>query len=219
MKIVRYKTRRSQVTFQRSKNMPRGIPNKKNENNLKKDVDTLIDSSKETNQLIQAEEKISAESIPLNVKTEELEYTTSPDGKYKFPKPKSETHSDFLEETTTNIPYFTVPGYVIIWPHDAKSSEIPNYVRKGYEFADPSVSGFENARDRPLARMMKDDGTPARHYCMYMSEGKFKEMKKREQDEIDAKEHDLKLKPSADAGIYATDQMSMAHAYKRRSGQ
>ncbi len=205
--------------------MPRGFPKKINENNLKKEVDILkkdsIEVTLEEKKDVENEPEASAaptKTSPIK-KAEEQEYTTSPDGKYKFLKPKSETHSDFLEETGTNIPYFTREGYVIVWPHDAKSATIPNMVRVGYEFVDPNTPGCENAHERPLARMMKDDGTPARHYAMQMSEGKFKEMKIREQDEIAAREHDLKLKPSTDSGVYATDQMSMAQAYKRRGGQ
>ncbi len=217
---------KKKITIKRSKILPRGIANKKSENNFEKKLDTKNEPSIDNPHLdsdeivAQVEEKeIPAKPSPIKKKDEEPEYTVSPDGKYKFLKPKAETHSDYLEETNTNIPYFTVPGYVIVWPHDAKSSDIPDYVRKGYEFANPDLPGWENARERPLARMMKDDGTPSRHYCMFMSEEKFKEMKKREQDRIDQEEQQMKLKPSTEAGIYATDQMSMAQAYKRRGGQ
>lgn len=162
------------------------------------------------------------EVAPTKVKKNEEhgDYTTSPDGKYRFLKPKSVNHADLLEERNTNIPYFQRPGYVIVWPHDAKPAYISSYIARGYEFVDPNTPGCENAIQQPLAGILRVDGTPARHYAMQISEEKFKEMKRIEQKVRDDHEASLKIKPSDKSGdIYGTGQTDFSRAYKNATNR
>lgn len=205
--------------------MPRGFPKDKNVKPFQKKVlGNNSDNVDTAPNLVLADlEQQKTEAKAPKAKIDEVndpEYTTSPDGKYKFLKPKSVNHADLLEETSTNIPYFTRPGYIIVWPHDAKPSYIPSYIARGYEFVDPNTPGCENAIQQPLAGILKVDGSPARHYAMQISEEKFKEMKRIEQRKRDDFEAELKLKPSEKSdNIYGTGQTEYSKAYAKATNR
>ena len=155
---------------------------------------------------INSEEKTidKKEKTVKNVKDDESNYTTSPDGKYKF-RIATEFDSDRLEENQFNIPQIKIPGWVVIWPHDIKANTIAQMMAKGWIF----VSKEENpAAGRKIVAGRTQGGETAFHYAMKMPEAKFKELQAREEEQRQNLVASIKKAPSKESkAIYATDQM------------
>jgi len=150
----------------------------------------------------------------LEVKNDDSEFTTSPDGKYKIPKPKK--HADFLNKTPSRIPYVTdesiLKDYHIYWQTDEKPHQISDMISQGYEFVDNNVSGYENSI--PTHSGYRPDCSAYMSYCFRIPISKYKEIERIRQNAISAHEQEMQLNPNkvvdgGGNGLYATDQMKM----------
>jgi hypothetical protein len=190
--------------------MPRGIPKNKIENNMKKELD--IKNELDISTSIGAEKKLDAPAAVIESKKDDIEYTTSPDGKYKIPKPKK--HADFLDKSPSRIPYITdqdvLGSYHIFWETDERPHNISDRINEGYEFVDTNTKGCEHAI--PTHSGYRPDGSAYMSYAMWMPISKFKEIQRMKQNAITEKEQEILRKPSEDSGIYATEQMKLGGA-------
>jgi hypothetical protein len=190
--------------------MPRGIPKNKIENNMKKELD--IKNELDISTSIGAEKKLDAPAAVIESKKDDTEYTTSPDGKYKIPKPKK--HADFLDKSPSRIPYITdqdvLGSYHIFWETDERPHNISDRINEGYEFVDTNTKGCEHAI--PTHSGYRPDGSAYMSYAMWMPISKFKEIQRMKQNAITEKEQEILRKPSEDSGIYATEQMKLGGA-------
>ena len=180
--------------------MPRGIPNKKIETTENNMIKTL-DSKNELDNAIK---------IDAPIQSLESDFTVSPDGKYKIPKPKK--HADFLDKQPTRIPYITDPAILaefhIFWQHDERPHNISDMIANGYEFVDNSLPGYEQAV--PTHSGYRPDGSAFLSYCFRIPHTKHREIEKMRQDAITEQEKTNLLKPGGkDLDIYATDQMKL----------
>ena len=200
--------------------MPRGIPNKKPlENNMKINVDkeNVLEnlapiSAVEKNDVVIAASK--------EIKNDDSDFTTSPDGKYKIPKPKK--HADFLEKSPSRIPYITdqaiLNDYHIYWESDEKPHAITDRINAGYSFVDTNTPGCEHAI--PTHSGYRPDGSAFMSYAMWIPRGKFLEIERLRQNVITEKEQEILKKPSDESSaIYATEQMKIGreHVIKKAS--
>ena len=190
--------------------MPRGIPKNKIENNMKKELD--IKNELDISTAIGAEKKLDEPAAVIESKKDDIEYTTSPDGKYKIPKPKK--HADFLDKSPSRIPYITDPdvlgSYHIFWETDERPHNISDRINEGYEFVDTNTKGCEHAI--PTHSGYRPDGSAYMSYAMWMSLEKFRTIQAMKQNAITEKEQEILRKPSEDSGIYATEQMKLGGA-------
>ncbi len=189
--------------------MPRGIPKNKQ---INKNMENAIDNKNALSNLSEISPQIDAPAAILEIKND-VEYTTSPDGKYKIPKPKK--HADFLEKSPSRIPYITDPdvlgSYHIYWETDEKPHSISDRINAGYEFVDTNTKGCENAI--PTHSGYRPDGSAFMSYAMWISIAKFKEIERMRQAAITEKENEILRKPSAEGdAIYATEQMKLGGA-------
>ena len=169
--------------------------------NKEEEVKTTLKLTDEKKKLDTAKDSTIVDS------TEEITYTTSPDGKYKIPV--SEFDSDRLEENRTNIPQIKIPGWVVCWPDDRKASTLGYMVDKGYSFVSPNEPGCE-AVSRKVVAGNKQTGEPAFHYAMKIPECKFKELQAREEKERkDLLESVAKAPSEESKAIYATEEMKI----------
>lgn len=194
--------------------MPRGIPKNKIENNMKINLDNT--NELENASVISAVKKIDEPiAAVIEIKKDDVEYTTSPDGKYKIPKPKK--HADFLDKSPSRIPYITDPevlgGYHILWETDERPHNISDRINEGYEFVDLNTKGCENAI--PTHSGYRPDGSAYMSYAMWMALDKFKTIQAIKQNAITEKEQEIMRKPSEDSAIYATEQMKLGGAAGR----
>lgn len=168
------------------------------------------------NKKLQEEKKdVDNKAASMKVEKDEARYTTSPDGKYKIPV--SEYNSDRLEENQQNIPTITIPGWVVVWPHDIKPSTIQSMVNKGWQFVSSKEPGCE-AAGRKIVAGRTAAGETAFHYAMKMPESKYKELTKREEEERKAYENSIKQTPNdKSSAIYATDDMKFDNPSNRES--
>lgn len=182
--------------------MPRGI---------KKIVDTNIVSNIIDNVRLP---EVNANLTQNDTKINEEQYTSSPDGRYKFLK--SEYDSDYLEDRTpTRIPQITREGYTIVWPHDIKAATIPFMRRQGWDFVDPRVPGCEEAAKRIVAGRT-ETGEIAFHYAMQMRTEDYNAMMSRKTRMRKEKEDNMKLSPSDQSNaIYGTEQMNFSREIVR----
>jgi len=192
--------------------MPRGIPNKKIEttkNNMKETLDkeNILDNAIKT-------DDAPAKSLVSN----DIEYTVSPDGKYKIPKPKK--HADFLDKQPTRIPYITdkaiLAEYHIYWQTDERPHNISDMIKNGYEFVDNNVPGYEEAI--PTHSGYRPDGSAYMSYCFRIPISKYKEIEKMRQDAISEQEKQNLLTPGGKESpdLYATEQMKLGGAAAKK---
>lgn len=190
--------------------MPRGIPKNKTENKMKKELDN--ENVLENLTFTSAEKKLDAPAAVVESKKDDIEYTTSPDGKYKIPKPKK--HADFLDKSPSRIPYITdsdvLGSYHIFWETDERPHNISDRINEGYEFVDTNTKGCEHAI--PTHSGYRPDGSAYMSYAMWMPLEKFKTIQAMKQNAITEKEQEILRKPSEDSGIYATEQMKLGGA-------
>jgi hypothetical protein len=166
-----------------------------------------LDVKSETLKLPEKKLDTKLETINTTVSSEEINYTSSPDGKYKIPV--SEFDSDRLEENKSNIPQLNIPGWVVCWPHDIKANSIPHMVDQGWLFVSPNEPNCE-AAGRKIPAGRTQGGETAFHYAMKMLEPKFKEMRFREEKERKSMLDSVKTAPSKETkAIYATEQMKI----------
>lgn len=196
--------------------MPRGIPKKKQLNDSENNMKIDLDNKNELESLTPIS-AVEIDDVPtvasLEVIKDDVEFTTSPDGKYKIPKPKK--HADFLDKSPSRIPYITDPAilseYHIFWENDERPHNISDRINSGYEFVDNNVPGYEHAI--PTHSGYRPDGSAFMSYCMRMPLSKFKEIERMRQDAITAKEQEILRKPSDESNaIYATEQMKLGGA-------
>lgn len=186
--------------------MPRGIPKNNIEKNMKKVLDTnetplnaALTAGSEIGNI--EEKKVSPQ---VAKKADNEEFTTSPDGKYLIPKPKS--HGTFIEDNSTRIPYFDLPGRVVAWHVDRESNELPLQVRRGWEFVTTDTDDVPHGQQLVVWGGSRADGSTYHHYAMYMPVERFHALKQAEQDRL--KDHEL------EQGIYATEQMTLGTKYQ-----
>lgn len=196
--------------------MPRGIPKNKIKNIMKISVDNI--NELENASLISAVEKVDKPiAAVIEIKKDDVEYTTSPDGKYKIPKPKK--HADFLDKSPSRIPYITDPevlgSYHIFWENDERPHNISDRINEGYEFVDLNTKGCEHAI--PTHSGYRPDGSAYMSYAMWMSLEKFRTIQAMKQNAITEKEQEILRKPSENSEIYATEQMKLGGAAGRVS--
>lgn len=192
--------------------MPRGIPNKKP---ITASTDTVEKKLDINNSLDNLASSAAVEPDDLlntaTVKVDDAEYTTSPDGKYKIPKPKPRKHAEFLENKTYRIPYITDPDILaewhVYWVTDEKPHSIQAMIKDGYSFVDTNVKGCESAV--PTHSGYRADGSAFMSYAMWMPLATHKEIQALRQDAILKQEQQNELEPSSSKGIYATNQMKL----------
>lgn len=199
--------------------MPRGIPKNKAINNSEINMTKELDNKTNLEILgaISAE-KIDEPASVLAPSQNDLEYTVSPDGKYRIQKPKK--HADFLDKTPSRIPYITDPdvlgSYHIIWETDEKPHTLNDRGKQGFEFVDTNTIGCEHAV--PTHSGYRPDGSAYLSYAMWMSLSKFKEIEKMRQTAITEKEQQILKHPSDESNsIYATSDMKMGHFIRKNS--
>lgn len=197
--------------------MPRGIPKNKQINDLEKNMKITIDKENALENLVSigAEKTIDVPAAVVESEKNDVEYTTSPDGKYKIPKPKK--HADFLDKSPSRIPYITDPdvlgSYHIFWETDERPHNISERINEGYEFVDTNTKGCEHAI--PTHSGYRPDNSAFMSYAMWMPISKFKEIQRMKQNAITEKEQEILRKPSEDSAIYATEQMKLGGAAGR----
>jgi hypothetical protein len=196
--------------------MPRGIPKNKIKNIMKINLDNT--NELENASIISAVKKVDEPiAAVIEIKKDDVEYTTSPDGKYKIPKPKK--HADFLDKSPSRIPYITDPevlgSYHIFWENDERPHNISDRINEGYEFVDLNTKGCEHAI--PTHSGYRPDGSAYMSYAMWMSLEKFRTIQAMKQNAITEKEQEILRKPSEDSAIYATEQMKLGGAAGRVS--
>lgn len=176
--------------------------------NIKPTTETKTEEAKPVLKLTPEKKKVDTkEGTSIVSSTEEENYTTSPDGKYKIPV--LEFDSDRLEENKFNIPQLKIPGWVVAWPHDLKASSIPHMVDQGWLFVSPNEPGCE-AAGRKVVAGRTQAGETAFHYAMKMPESKFKEMQAREERGRKNLLESIAKAPSEESSaIYATNEMKI----------
>jgi len=190
--------------------MPKGIPKNKLINQPENKMTNILDNKNEIYKLSGISTIKDAPVASAKVKDNDDEYTTSPDGKYKVPKPKR--HFDFLEKAPSRIPYITDPAiladYHIYWATDEKPHTMLDMGKMGYTFVDNNRPGFEHAI--PTHSGYRQDNSPYMSYCFYMSMSEYKRIQAIRQKAIaDKEQENLQLSSSEDKGLYATEQMKL----------
>lgn len=164
--------------------------------------ETVLESVKNTidnkNNLIMNNESEAKKPV---VKSEE--FTISPDGLYRIPKPHS--HGFDQELGGLSIDYFQRPGYEISWFKDEQPHELGEAVKMGYEFVDSSC---EEAQGRELKKHggYRIDGSAFHLYAMQIPTELFKQRKVNEQNRLKSHEEQQ--------GIYATSDMKLGTGYQ-----
>lgn len=139
-------------------------------------------------------------TLDINLQNDNSEWISSPDGKYKFPKPKSIDHNDLLDGGKRSLPDIIIQGYKTVWVHDSDANTIFNMIQRGYDFVpQDQLDKIGIGKREIFAGIPKTDGNAAKYYAMMISDSKWKEIEDARRKDNKKLNEDL-LKPEGFGG-------------------
>lgn len=154
--------------------MSRGKPIKKNEENMKKELDIKFNSENlELAEVLAEKEKVEKSHI------DEFEEIISPDGQFRYRRPKNVEFAEYVNNRPSKIPSYKKDGQVIIWPTDIRKSYITDLMAKGYSFvregeediydSKTGMPVYPTKEDLKISAQTRVDGKECYHYAMKTS--------------------------------------------------